>query len=163
VIKLEIEFVKPPFKWHEFVPLIVLFLGLAFAMVLFYSSSAYIMLYSHDDALLAIENGLNVNPQVFEAGAIRKAFSKDFVGGLYILFFVFIPFAIAYVAHISDALWKISFNSVIAVSIAEISPDLYAFVPSVLRLGNTPFCAVFPDSLSWTVFCWSLRERPGPG
>ena len=78
-------------------------------MLLFYSSSAYIMLYSYDDAILAISNGVNVNPQVFDEGALRKAFGKSTNAGLYVLFFVFIPFAIAYIAHKKNNLpsnWK---------------------------------------------------------
>jgi len=97
----DIEYVKPPIKWHELIPTSLFFIGLSIAMILFYSSSAYIMLYAHEDAMLAIKNGINVNPQVFEAGAIRKAFLKDISAGLYVIFFVFIPFTIAYVAHSS--------------------------------------------------------------
>ena len=97
--ELKISFIKPAFKWHEFIPLSILFIGLSFLMILFYSSSAYIMLYSLDDAIIAISNGIQVNPQVFLADALSLAFDKSRVAGLYILFFVFIPFAIAYISH----------------------------------------------------------------
>jgi len=97
--ELKFNFIKPSFKWHEFIPLTILFIGLSFLMLLFYSSSAYIMLYSFDDAMLAISNSINVNPQVFDEGALRKAFGKSSIAGLYVLLFVFIPFAIAYLAH----------------------------------------------------------------
>jgi hypothetical protein len=96
---LDIEFVKPMFKYHEFIPKLLFFIGLSIAMILFYSSSAYIMLYSYEDALLAAEAGINVNPQVYDARAFSKSISKGGSATFYILFFVFIPFAIAYVAH----------------------------------------------------------------
>lgn len=109
---LKVDFIKPAFKWHTFIPLALFFVGLAALMFLFYSSSAYIMLYSYDDAMLAIENGIKVNPQVFEEGALRKAFEKSLIAGVYISFFVFIPFAIAYVAHTAG---KISFKNLKAI------------------------------------------------
>lgn len=99
VDELDIEFVKPKFKYHEFIPLLFFFTGLSLVMFLFYSSSAYIMLYSYDDAMLAIKAGLQVNPQVYEAEAIPKALEKGGTALLYIFLFVFIPFAIAYEAH----------------------------------------------------------------
>ncbi|WP_370407619.1 phospholipase D-like domain-containing protein [Tenacibaculum dicentrarchi] len=102
ISSLDIQFVKPSFKWHEFIPLMLFFAGLSFAMILFYSSSAYIMLYSYEDAMLLLKNGIPVNPKVFEENAISKSFQKSSVAGLYIIFFVFIPFTIAYVAHSSS-------------------------------------------------------------
>ena len=99
VSELNIAFVKPKFKYHEFIPILLFFLGLSVAMVLFYSSSAYIMLYSYDDAMEAVKAGISVNPQVYEANAWAKANSKGGTALFYISIFVFIPFAIAYVAH----------------------------------------------------------------
>jgi hypothetical protein len=99
ISEFDIKFVKPLFKYHEFIPRILFFLGLAIVMVLFYSSSAYIMLYSFDDALLAAERGVSVNPQVYESKAVSKAIAKGGTAIYYILLFVFIPFAIAYSAH----------------------------------------------------------------
>ncbi|WP_139959498.1 phospholipase D-like domain-containing protein [Flavicella sediminum] len=96
---LDVAFVKPIFKLHEFIPLVIIFSGLAFAMFLFYSSSAYIMLYAADDAIRDLSNGLNVNAQVYQADAISKSIGKGWSAVSYILFFVFIPFAVAYVAH----------------------------------------------------------------
>ncbi|MDG4716534.1 phospholipase D-like domain-containing protein [Winogradskyella marincola] len=96
---LNIEFVKPKFKYHEFIPLIIFFVGLSICMVLFYSSSAYIMLYSYDDSLEAAKLGVIENPQVYEASALSKAYIKGGTALFYIGFFVFIPFTIAYCAH----------------------------------------------------------------
>jgi len=97
--EMKINFVKPSFKWHEFIPLSIFFIGLCGLMFLFYSSSAYIMLYSIEDAKIAISNGIDINPQVFEEGAIRKAFSKSNYAGAYVLLFVFIPLVIGYTIH----------------------------------------------------------------
>lgn len=97
--EMKINFVKPPFKWHEFIPLTIFFIGLCGLMFLFYSSSAYIMLYSIEDAKIAISNGIDINPQVFEEGAIRKAFNKSNYAGAYVLLFVFIPLVIGYTIH----------------------------------------------------------------
>jgi hypothetical protein len=99
VSELNIEFVKPMFKYHEFIPLLLFFIGLSVGMVLFYSSSAYIMLYSHDDAMAAAKAGITANPQVYEAAAWSKAYIKGGTALFYISFFVFIPFTIAYSSH----------------------------------------------------------------
>ncbi|MFI2744242.1 phospholipase D-like domain-containing protein [Zhouia sp. PK063] len=102
--KANVEFVKPKIKWHELTPLLLIFIGLSIAMFLFYSSSAYIMLYSTEDAIKALENGLtNLNPQVFQAEAIQRAFEKSSIAGIYVLAFVFIPLAIALVAHFTHS------------------------------------------------------------
>ncbi|MHA7944675.1 phospholipase D-like domain-containing protein [Formosa sp. 3Alg 14/1] len=102
ISELNIEFVKPLFKYHEFIPLVLFFIGLSIPLILFYSSSAYIMLYSYEDAMEAAKAGITVNPQVYEAKAWSKALSKGGTAMSYILFFVFIPFAIAYIAHIKE-------------------------------------------------------------
>ena len=99
ITALDIEFVKPMFKHHEFWPQLIFFTGLAIAMILFYSSSAYIMLYSFDDALNSSKSGIILNAQVYDADALSKAMAKGGSAMLYILVFVFIPFAVAYVAH----------------------------------------------------------------
>ena len=99
ITALDIEFVKPMFKHHEFWPQLIFFIGLAIAMVLFYSSSAYIMLYSFDDALASAKLGIIPNAQVYDADALSRAMEKGGSAMLYIVIFVFIPFAIAYVAH----------------------------------------------------------------
>jgi hypothetical protein len=108
---LDIEFVRPMFKYHELIPQILLFTGLSIAMILFYSSSAYIMLYSYEDTMESIKLGGSVNPQVYDAKAFFKASSKGFGAILYIFVFVFIPFTIAYVAHSSE---KISFKKIVS-------------------------------------------------
>ncbi len=99
----DVAYVKPRWKWHEFIPLLLILSGLLVAMFLFYSSSAYIMLYSMEDARFQLSNGLDANPQVFQANAISRAFNKSTIAGIYILAFVFIPLAIAYITHFGSS------------------------------------------------------------
>ena len=102
ITTLDIDFVRPMFKHHEFWPQLFFLIGISIAMVLFYSSSAYIMLYSYEDAMEAVKTGINVNAQVYESKAFTKAIAKGGSTMLYILVFVFIPFTIAYIAHDVD-------------------------------------------------------------
>ncbi|MGJ8743825.1 phospholipase D-like domain-containing protein [Polaribacter sp.] len=155
---LDIEFVRPMFKHHEFWPQLIFFLGLSIAMVLFYSSSAYIMLYSYDDALEAIKAGVSVNPQVYEAKAFVKAVSKGGTAIFYIMFFVFIPFAIAYISHdIKSKIYKI-ISYLIVVLI-----DIFIAVKVSTTIGEINYLskgtvyeksieALFSDINFWLVF-----------
>ena len=102
ITALDIEFVKPMFKHHEFWPQLIIFIGLTIAMVLFYSSSAYIMLYSADDASDLGRLGITFNPQVYDAFALSKALKKGGSAMLYIMVFVFTPFVVSYFLHRLD-------------------------------------------------------------
>jgi len=97
--ELQVEFVKPKIKYHELIPFLIILTGLGVALFLFYSSSAYIMLYAKDDAMEMLKNGLTPIAEVFNSQAMMLASEKGGTAMLYLSFFVFIPLAIAFVAH----------------------------------------------------------------
>lgn len=113
-IKLaEREFLRPRFKWFEFIPTAVFNLALLVYLFLFYSSAAYILLFSVADAKLAQANGIPVaSAQIFNPDALTKAFHKSGTAPLFILLFVFIPLAFAVIDRFVTAMW-VQFASII--------------------------------------------------
>ncbi|MES2111880.1 MAG: phospholipase D-like domain-containing protein [Bacteroidota bacterium] len=113
-IKLaEREFLRPRFKWFDFIPTAVFNLALLVYLFLFYSSAAYILLFSVADAKLAQANGIPVaSAQIFNPDALTKAFHKSGTAPLFILLFVFIPLAFAVIDRFVTALW-VQFASII--------------------------------------------------
>lgn len=102
---LELDFMKPAFNWLAFLPYAIFILGLGTYLMLFYSSSLYIMIYSLQDSMELIKMGVpleDINPQVFDSGALSKSFAKEGIAGIFILLFFFVPLVIAYVSHLKS-------------------------------------------------------------
>ena len=91
ITDLQVEFVKPKIKWFELIPMLIILLGLGTSLFLFYSSSAYIMLYAKEDALEALRNGIIPMAQVFNSNAMQYASFKGGTAMFYLSVFVFIP------------------------------------------------------------------------
>lgn len=109
----EREFLRPRFKWFDFIPTAVFNLALLVYLFLFYSSAAYILLFSVADAKLAQANGIPVaSAQIFNPDALAKAFHKSGTAPLFILLFVFIPLAFAVIDRFVTAIW-VQFASII--------------------------------------------------
>ncbi|WP_417619840.1 phospholipase D-like domain-containing protein [Oceanihabitans sediminis] len=102
---LELDFMKPAFNWLAFLPMTIFVLGLGAYLMLFYTSSLYIMIYSLQDAMDLIKAGVplaDINPQVFESKALTKSFEKEGIAGYFITLFFFVPLVIAYISHLKD-------------------------------------------------------------
>lgn len=107
IMALELDFMKPPFNWYKFLPILFFILGLGAYLMLFYSSSLYIMLYSAQDSMELIKEGVplsDINPQVFESNAISKSFNKEGLAGYFVTLFFFVPLVIAYISHMKSDL-----------------------------------------------------------
>jgi hypothetical protein len=107
IMGLQLEFMKPAFNWFAFIPLFLFTIGLGVYLMLFYSSSLYIMIYSLQDSMELIKAGVplaDINPQVFESDALNKSFEKEGLAGYFILLFFFVPLVIAYVSHLKNDL-----------------------------------------------------------
>ena len=90
------EFIVPKLRLFDFIPLLAFNLGFLVYLTLFYSSAAYILLFSKLDTLKAIKNGAEVPPhQVFEPNAISNALEHGGAAILFICLFVFIPIGFA--------------------------------------------------------------------
>jgi hypothetical protein len=106
-IKLaEREFIKPKFKWFDFIPTAIFNAALLIYIFLFYSSAAYILLFSIEDVKEAQAQGLPVNAaQIFNPDAIGKALHKSGTAPGFIFLFVFIPLAFAVIDRFVTAKW----------------------------------------------------------
>ena len=105
----EHAFVKPGFKWFEFLPISIINLGLLFYLFFFYSSAAYILLFSELDAKEARLRGITVNPpEVFNPEAISMAIEKGGTALSFILLFVFVPLSLALIGRFVGKMnwWK---------------------------------------------------------
>ncbi|WPP49967.1 phospholipase D-like domain-containing protein [Catalinimonas niigatensis] len=103
----ERDFVKPAFKWFEFIPVTLMNLGLLFYLFFFYSSAAYILLFSELDAKEARLRGITVNPpEVFNPEAIGMAADKGGSALFFIILFVFVPLSLALLGRfVKDLKW----------------------------------------------------------
>lgn len=88
-----IAFVKPPINWPLVSLLGFMTILLMLYIFVFYSSVAYILIFSKEDILHAINLGLDIteSPEVFNAHAITKIGEKGFGGILFLVLFVAIP------------------------------------------------------------------------
>lgn len=105
----ERAFVKPAFKWFEFIPVSLINLGLLFYLFFFYSSAAYILLFSELDAKEARLRGITVNPpEVFNPDAISMASDKGGSALMFIMLFVFVPLSLALIGRFVGKMnwWK---------------------------------------------------------
>ena len=157
ISELQVEFVKPKIKYFELIPLLFFLLGLGTALFLFYSSSAYIMLFAKEDAIKMISEGLQPTAQVFNAQAISLAAMKGGTALAYILVFVFIPFTVAYIAHKGNIAWKvlgiltiILLDIFIAYKVSDTIREIKFLADGIV--SNEPF---YLDINLWIVFTLS--------
>ncbi len=104
-----VAFVKPAFKWFEFIPTLIVNLALLAYLVLFYSSAAYILIFSQLDAQEAQLRGITPNPpEVFNPEAISLAFAKGGSAPYFIFLFVIVPLALSIIDRFINRInwWK---------------------------------------------------------
>lgn len=104
----EKECVRPKFKWFDFIPVAVFNTALLIYLFLFYSSAAYILLFSVADAKKAELQGLPSagEAQIFNPNAVSEAFHKSGAATLFIFLFVFIPLAFAAIDRFVQSGWR---------------------------------------------------------
>ena len=90
--EIRLNFKPLVIKNYEYKGLIIFSLISFVSIFIFYGSALYILLYSTDDALLAMQNGLiPESPGIFDGGAFAKALSKGFMTLLLISSFFVVP------------------------------------------------------------------------
>ena len=105
--KLEVEFIHSKIRWFELIPVILLGLILLGYLIVFYSSAAYILVFSELDAKLAQMNSKPVPPiEVFDPMAIHNAIEKGGTALLFIALFVIIPIVLAVIRKFLPATIK---------------------------------------------------------
>lgn len=101
----KIAFNSNKLRWHELAPAMVIASLLLVYLLVFYSSAAYILIFSTLDAKLAQMNGIPIVPSVvFDPQAITKAFAKGGTAPLFMGLFVIIPIGLAIIKKIFSKL-----------------------------------------------------------
>jgi len=117
------EFVTPAFKCFEFIPTVIFNIGLLVYLMIFYSSAAYILLFSVADAKEAELKGLPVNQiQIFNPDAINKALLKSGTAPYFIFLFVFIPLSFALLEKFTKtSIWIKILSFLLGVCVVDIA------------------------------------------
>ena len=105
---IELETITPKIKWFELIPTSIFCLALLVYIFIFYSSAAYILLFSVADANEAKMAGstIGTSVQVFNPLAVGKALHKGGTAPFFIFLFVFIPLAFAVMDAFVKERWK---------------------------------------------------------
>lgn len=95
ILDLKTDIVKPPLNVFLLTILGILCTAILAYIFVFYSSVAYIFIFSKEDTMDALESGaMPTSTEVFDPNAFTKASSKGFGGILFLILFVFIPVAL---------------------------------------------------------------------
>lgn len=98
ISELAIANAKPAFRLFELIPLILLFASLLTYVFFFYSSAAYILIFSERDAIAdALQNVKMPPPEVFNANALSIVGEKGLVATFFVVFFVSIPISFSFI------------------------------------------------------------------
>lgn len=90
--ELKVDFVKPPVNWPLTVALAFIGVMLLSYIFVFYSSVAYIFIFSKNETIAALNRGSAPDiPEVFNSDAISKIWEKGTGGILFLFLFVCIP------------------------------------------------------------------------
>jgi F0F1-type ATP synthase membrane subunit b/b' len=156
----EREFIVPRFKWFEFIPISVFNLGLLLYLFIFYSSAAYILLFSVADAKEAEAQGIPVAAaQIFNPDALDKALHKGNTAPLFIFLFVLIPLAFSVLDRFITHKWTSIISTVLGIIFLDMAVA-YKVTQAVYEVnylrGNTnePWHAslAFSDTNFYLVF-----------
>jgi hypothetical protein len=160
-IKLaEREFITPQFKWFDFIPTAIFNVALLIYIFLFYSSAAYILLFSIEDTKEAQALGLPVKAaQIFNPDAISQVWNKSGTASCFIFLFVFIPLAFAVIDRFVTAKWVpyVSFifgvillDGAVAFKVAQAVHEVNYVSGNVNEVWRTGMA--FTDPNFWLVF-----------
>lgn len=98
-----LTFVRPSIRWFELIFISIISFGLFVYLIMFYSSAAYILLYSEADALLASKTSIKIMPpQVFEPAAFSKAWEHGGGAILFMCLFVLVPLTFSVLSRIIE-------------------------------------------------------------
>lgn len=95
IIDLQTDIVKPPLDVFLMTVLGILCTAILAYIFVFYSSVAYIFIFSKEDTMAVLESGaMPTSTEVFDPNAFAKASAKGLGGMLFLILFVFIPVAL---------------------------------------------------------------------
>lgn len=88
----KIDFVRPPINWPSFGLCLLMIIPLALYIFVFYSSVAYIFVFSKQDVREQLAKSISFEmPEVFDPNALTKVMDKGMGGILFLFLFVSIP------------------------------------------------------------------------
>ncbi len=155
----KLTFIRPEHRYFELLPLVVFGAILLFYIFIFYSSAAYIMIYSAADAEYNLKTGVVDIPEVFNPYALSDAWEKGPVALLFVLTFVLVPIALAVLSRIArfnywrDGITWVGIFLVDAVIAYQVASVVHRVM--VLR-GDTiekwHFTKIFSDTNFYLVF-----------
>jgi uncharacterized membrane protein (DUF106 family) len=106
VDECEREFVKPQVRWFQMIPVIIFTTVLFLYLFLFYSSAAYILLFSEADAKEARMNGIEIPPpEVFHPQALSLVLERGWPSFLLVILFAIVPIGFACSQIFTDKKW----------------------------------------------------------
>ncbi|QJD95712.1 hypothetical protein HH214_07420 [Mucilaginibacter robiniae] len=158
--RIESELIKPHFKWFDFIPTSIFTAALIVYLFLFYSSAAYILLFSVADAKEAEAKGLPIAAtDIFNPEAVSSAWHKSGTAPYFIFLFVFIPLAFAVVDRFVAGKWVSLFSTIGGILILDVA-IAYKVTQAVYEVNyargnvNTPWRAsmAFTDTNFYLVF-----------
>lgn len=154
-------FVKPGVKWFELITTILFSIGLLIYLQIFYSSAAYILLYSEEDAKIILKTSNDpVTPQIFNPEAFKKSWDHGGMAFIFVCLFVLIPLVFACLERIMlNKIWAkiltyclglVLVDSFIAIKIAQ---SIYE-IKSQTELNPTvwSWSKLFSDTNFYLVF-----------
>ncbi|PRD56813.1 phospholipase D-like domain-containing protein [Sphingobacterium gobiense] len=155
----KLAFVKPAHRPFELIPLIAFGILLLIYLFIFYSSAAYIMIYSASDAEMNQLEGYLQVPEVFNPDALSDAWNKGTVAFFFVITFVLVPIVLAVLPKIVGFnFWghTLTWIGIILVD-AVIAYQVASVVHQVHKLrGDTTlpweFTNIFSDSNFYLVF-----------
>lgn len=120
ITQLEQNYIRPSWKLYEIIPITFLNVFLLSYLILFYSSAAYILLFSERDAKEARMNGQIVPPQeVFDPDAISKVLEKEGTAMWYVLLFVAIPISFALIKISKNRIWTLIWSFLFGIMLLD--------------------------------------------
>ena len=159
--KNELEFVKPPIQWAEFMVFGILALSLLAFIYVFYSSAGYIMFYGEKDAAKAMALGNEIDiPEIYDPHWLEKVGTHGSMALIILLLFPMVPIAISFFISLFKKSQKtknlifgaciIIFDFFIAYKIAKTIDEVKFLSGDITEKGtffemvfNEKFCFVF--------------------
>jgi hypothetical protein len=158
---IEQETVRPKFRWYEFIPTTLIVVLLFVYLFVFYSSAAYILIFSEGDAKAARLQGIEIAPpEVFNPEALSKAMENGGSSILFVILFTIIPISFALLKlFMKSTVWAwllsvlvgfLMVDGAIAYKVAESIHEVNYLIGNADTVWRPNM--VFSDTNFWLVF-----------
>jgi hypothetical protein len=126
---------RPKIPYYTFVPNLLFLIFVTIYSIIFYSSAAYILIFSQDDAKEAQLNSTIVsNPEIFDGDAIFKAMDRGIVSFLFIVLVPVFILGLIFVINKVENKW-LRYTSLFAVIVFIDGFTAYKVAESIHRIN----------------------------